>query len=1075
MREICTVLNTILIFTFLGTCQLPAQGPKLIIQTGHSEPVRSVAFSPDGTLLASGGLDRTIRLWHIATGKEVRKIELDKQVDWVGFTADGQKLITKGMSENIEDTGPDEYQIWDVANGKLLKTKTLSFQFKWLDLRVDDNVALICVEDWEEGSRFEVRHVTTGKRLLELSIEGGVSLTPCAAYSPGGDFIAGGGEAELVTVWDPTGAVRHVFRLHDTPFDPEEEEQPEWIVDLKFTPDGRYLIAAGNEQTIKMWDIQTGKLVRSFGPHPWPKGLDISPDGSRLATSGENNTIKIWEVATGKELLTFKEGEEYTDPVFSPDGQLLAVPAWRNVSIRNSATGEENVRLQRTVSFVGSIALSEDVTLLAAFSAFAHDLFMWDLNTGTNTLAVKDTTIRGGFLFPAGSKSLLLTTKDGIFTQTGVKKKTRLKLDPGESFLALSASGEQMVTRIAENVVRLRDYSTGEMIRDLEVPSEEWVDFATFSPDGKQLACGGSEVTRIWEVATGKLVRSFNEEARAILFFRNSDSVVAAWNAYKGVQLWDLARGLVTKTLSAWPALDPAMALSPDDRYLAAGEAGLTVRVWDLTSGQVVADVAQGGETWQLTFTADGKYLVNAGGDGAVRFMTTADWSEVVSLYSLRERDWIAVTPDGRFDGTPGGMELLHWSLDNEPYSLDQFFANAYTPGLLAWVFHPENLSEDDLSVVKSTGNVSGGFGKPPAVTFVESLWDATKGITIDAGKIEEWSKKESRLFVHVENRGGGVGAVRLFQNGKLVHEISPGSAGGKMPSTMEFPVTLLDGLNVFHATAFSDDGVESRPVELRIRFKEPKAEKPMLHLLIAGINQYKDAVLNLKYARPDGEAMGSFFGERCVKMFSSCSITELYDENAGGDAIEKAIDAIAAKANPEDIVMLYFSGHGETVKQNFYFLPYESRQVYDEENVMKYGITAGTIGEKTKQIKARKVVITFDACKSGGSLLAFRGIAEQKALAMLAKSFGLHVINASTGQQYAMEATDLGHGVLTYSILEGLKGAADANGDRIVTIFELTAFLNERVAQLTNEYYNMEQYPTTMNRGMDFPLMIVE
>lgn len=124
--------------------------------------------------------------------------------------------------------------------------------------------------------------------------------------------------------------------------------------------------------------------------------------------------------------------------------------------------------------------------------------------------------------------------------------------------------------------------------------------------------------------------------------------------------------------------------------------------------------------------------------------------------------------------------------------------------------------------------------------------------------------------------------------------------------------------------------------------------------------------------------------------------------------------------------------------------------------------------------IKAQKILVLLDACKSGSILVAFRGFEDRKALSQLSRATGVHVIAASTKDQFAAEVKDLGHGVFTYTLLEGLKGKAAA-GSEIVTVRKLMGYIEEQLPDITKKYKQEGQCPVVDSKGMDFPLVIAK
>ena len=152
--------------------------------------------------------------------------------------------------------------------------------------------------------------------------------------------------------------------------------------------------------------------------------------------------------------------------------------------------------------------------------------------------------------------------------------------------------------------------------------------------------------------------------------------------------------------------------------------------------------------------------------------------------------------------------------------------------------------------------------------------------------------------------------------------------------------------------------------------------------------------------------------------------------------------------------------------------------RLYDEDNLKKTAIEANELQKLLENIKALKQVIIMDACQSGQSveLLAQRGAMEEKAIAQLSRSDGIHVFASAGSAQYASEFTSLGHGLFTYVLLHGLSGKADGSTmDGKITIYELKSYLDDQVPELSLQYKGQTQYPFTFSRGQDFPLILLE
>ncbi|MEH1886537.1 WD40 repeat domain-containing protein, partial [Nostoc sp.] len=204
---------------------------------GHSSKVNSVIFSPDGKILASGSLDKTIKLWDISTGKAIKTLTGHSRWVWgVVFSPDG-KTLASGSNDNT-------IKLWDVSTGKAIKTLT--------------------------GHSRSVNSVV---------------------FSPDGKTLASGSDDKTIKLWDvSTGKAIKTLTGHSR-----------WVWGVVFSPDGKTLASGSNDNTIKLWDVSTGKAIKTLTGHSRSvNSVVFSPDGKTLASGSDDKTIKLWDVSTGK-------------------------------------------------------------------------------------------------------------------------------------------------------------------------------------------------------------------------------------------------------------------------------------------------------------------------------------------------------------------------------------------------------------------------------------------------------------------------------------------------------------------------------------------------------------------------------------------------------------------------------------------------------------------------------------------------------------------------------------------------------------------------------------------------------
>jgi S1-C subfamily serine protease len=299
---------------------------------GHTDSVNSVAFSPDGLLIASGSHDGTVRLWDVQTGTEMRRIEAHRKaytgVLSVAYSPDGRSIASGDHDGTV--------QLWDVQTGK------------------------------------EIRR-------LEGHTDSVVSVT----FSPDGRRIASGGWDETVRLWDvETGKeIRRLERDIDVHRKARPPDSAYNVVanSVAFSPDSRLIVSNGIPGIVLLWDVQTGKETRRFKGHTdIVRSVAFSPDGRRIASGGVDRTVLLWDVQTGEEIWRLSPYTfEVYSVAFSSDGRWIASGgADRTVRLWDVQTGKQIRRLEAHTGFVYTVAFSPNGPWIASGSS-KGELFFW--------------------------------------------------------------------------------------------------------------------------------------------------------------------------------------------------------------------------------------------------------------------------------------------------------------------------------------------------------------------------------------------------------------------------------------------------------------------------------------------------------------------------------------------------------------------------------------------------------------------------------------------------------------------------------------------------------------------------
>jgi WD40 repeat protein len=264
---------------------------------GHSDRILSVAFSPDGQILASGSADRTIRLWHPQTGKLTKILQGHRSWIWgIAISVDSKFLASGSYDHTVK--------VWDLESGECLQTlqghpsSVLAVRFSHDGKTLFSSGYDKLVKHW---------HLGTGECLNTWEADS-INRVWVMAISPNSQYLATGGDDRSVKLWEiETGACLHLLSGHSHP-----------IVSVIFTPNGDRLISGSSDRTIKIWDVATGDCLETLQGHGhWVASLAISQDAKTLISSSWDETIRCWDIPTGKCLQTLRSLSPYRNMIIN--------------------------------------------------------------------------------------------------------------------------------------------------------------------------------------------------------------------------------------------------------------------------------------------------------------------------------------------------------------------------------------------------------------------------------------------------------------------------------------------------------------------------------------------------------------------------------------------------------------------------------------------------------------------------------------------------------------------------------------------------------------------------------------
>jgi WD40 repeat protein/transcriptional regulator with XRE-family HTH domain len=556
--------------------------------------VWAVAFSPNGKLLATAGLDGTVRLWDPLTGQAVgvplRAPGARGAVFTVAFSPSGRLLATAGADGRV--------RLWNPATGRSvgrpIHATTASGGVYGVAFSPDGKL-LASADGYSEMVR--LWNPATGRPVgapLQTGGQGGVFEV---TFSPDGKLLASAGGDGKVHVWDSaTGQ-------------PVSAPAQNGVSGVGFSRNGKLLVSVGADGRVRLWDSATGHSLGAplqTASHNGVSGVSFSRNGKLLATGNDNGTIRVRDLVTGRpvgaplQIGSFETGQYGV--AFSPNGRLLA-SADSNGTVRlwNPATGQAAgppLPAPGAPNDVFWVAFSRNGKVLAsAYGAYAS-MRLWNLATAQPIGPPHQTSFPtgvNGVAFSPNGKLLVSVGADGTIrlwnpaTTRPIGPPHQTGIPNGVNAVAFSPNSKLLATAGADGRVRLWDPVTGRPVSaplHADAGADAMVNGVAFSPDGKLLASAdGHGTVRLWDPVTGR-------------------PVGAPLHADTG------PGGSVN-----------AVAFSPNGKLLASADGDGTVRLWDPVTGQPISAPLPTGTPGVvgLAFSPDGRLLATAGSDDTVQ------------------------------------------------------------------------------------------------------------------------------------------------------------------------------------------------------------------------------------------------------------------------------------------------------------------------------------------------------------------------------------------------------------------------------------------------------------------------
>ena len=1082
-----------LLFIFLlslGCYSSFAQRPEVVVTTGHSNMVAALSVSPDGRFLASGDNDKMIKIWELDNGREFRTFSgNDGRVNKVHFTADS-KHITALLNDgsvrawNVitgEETFFSEADESSEALSYCARTGQLAFVDEDQHVRLTDLSAGSTPIDLELDYPARIALSPDGGKLFLLNHKGTLRT-----YQ-----MPGGGEINQAQLWDePRFAVTNIavsqntnylaiafaedkyrIRIYDANSLSEIavfEGHKNRISALKFDPSGEFLISADMVKAVKCWDIAKQKTSWEETAYTYYySDIAFLPDGRSFVAS-EMKEIHLRKLRNGRELRNFDAiGNSIVNMAYDPTDRFVAI-ATDNLTIKLWELRQN--RIASTIGGFFPIAFSPDGGFLVS-TLNAMSLAVWDPYSGTKmyTLPTEMELIQNLCFSPdgkylAGSGFLGVVKIWDLESQTIIKRLTGH--DGGIYGIDFSPDGSRIVSGGLDQTIRLWDWQA-----ETELAKAEGhtiiVSDVEFSPDGKTIASASWDKTlKLWNATDLTEIRTFEGHENMVM--------TCSFSA-DGTKL---TSGAGNNTVSA---------------------ADNTVRVWDVASGEEICTVGQHRDIVKtVNYGLGDKFIFSASDDGIAKIWDSEKCEEVVRMISVNQSDYVLVTPDHYYTASKDALNGVSFRVKDQLFPFDQFDLKLNRPDIVAQrigkappalidAYHRAYLRR--LRKMKFTEEMLGeDFHLPQAKILTTELPVSTNASELQF-EAEFWDDRFS------------LDRVNVFVNDVPVYGVEgiPLREATSTRTTLTINAPLIPGPNKVQVSVLNEKGAESLRQTHLVILEENEAQKGDLHIIAVGVSDYQESRFKLDFAAKDARDFIHLL-EGSSELYKEVHVKEITDSMATVENILALEDYLTATA-PEDVVVIFFAGHGMLSKDMEYFFG-----TYDIAfgNPLERGLSYTKIEKLFNKTRALRKLLIMDTCHSGEvedddldvgggdedgkrnvttKTFDTRGAPGSAAVGLynsfdlmqslfsdIRRGTGATVISSAGGAEYAYESTEWSNGLFTFCMLDGLsRGVADLNRDGVIHISELRGYVNQRVSDLSDG----KQNPTYRNENLSMDFVI--
>lgn len=846
------------------------------------------------------------------------------------------------------------------------------------------------------------------------------------------------------------------------------------VLSLAFSHHGKRLVSGGGDRYAKLWDADSGRLLRSLSGHREAVGaVAFSSDDRRIATGSHDHTAKLWNAESGELLATLTgHGGPVQAVVFTPDGRhLLTGSLDRTVRLWDAQSGAFLKVLASAGCGISSLSVSPDSTRVLCGCAdgdFQNHVFRIPEGTRAASFAGNDNITLATAIAPGGQWAATAGGSDhaiALFDLQTAAPRARLR---GHGATVWSVGFAQDGSRIA------------------------WGTRFSQSPGGPYQLNGPLERTLVVGADTGALGRGHDVTdqggfRRALEAVGPRSARTANGREHATLEVWENGRRLSSITRDKTTGFDHrSFSFTPDARAIISGGANGSLTSFDAATGRKLRDfIGHTGDVLAVAVSPDGRRLVSGSSDQTVRLWDVPSGQLLLTLFSARNGEGVAFTPDGYYASSAYGDRYVGFHINRGWTESAGFYPTASLSHQLRSELLVRNYvhSGGDLTLSLREANRELSASGLPAVSLYR-FEDLPQFVPPTVYRMEPGSdlvvkrdRLEVKAYAHAPTNEP-VSDIFFLVNGRPIDPAWLRAVGhphkriygrqAELTGTVPLP-ERINRVSVVVKNRFNT--AEPETIEVRRVGGARELEKilqPNLFVLSIGVSDYAGSDLpSLQFADEDAAELEKAFARQKGKLYGQIEVRTLTDRAATRSAIEQGLTWLRGRATQKDVAVVFLAGHALLDHRgDYYFMPHGGHAARPGETGVRWSAFQAVLDNIPS-----KVLLLADTCR-GGSITGHgepnhetsRGTRGLRAditpalRALISAGSGAVVMTASTGLEDSYEDPRWKHGAFTKALIEGLSGRADYDRDRAVYMRELEHYVSRRVHRLTQG----RQHPTT-------------